>query len=86
MKAIENGGHTLDKALKNKEMVITAFTKSDRETFLLREMGLTVGRKVKISFKSPIGSPFCVEYSGYRLLIGKETAKKIIVKALEGEK
>ena len=80
MQAIKNRRPTLDKLLNNAEAIVTGFTTNDRETFLLREMGLTVGRKLKIAFRSPFNSPFCVEYAGYRLLIGKETAEKIIVK------
>ena len=49
----------------------------------LLDMGITIGSKIKIKLKSPLGDPFCCEIKDYELCLRKSILKMIYVQVMK---
>ena len=63
--------------------VVTALDKTLYGIERIKELGLTIGSKIKVIRYSPFNDPIIIEIRGYNLALRVKDAKKIGVKVLE---
>ena len=65
--------------IQNGEYVTVESIDSSDLRIKLLEMGLTVGRKLKVLYRAPLGDPMAVDVDGYTLSLRNDEADLIIV-------
>jgi Fe2+ transport system protein FeoA len=69
---------TLAQATLQTRTTVTGITESDLKPKLL-EMGLYIGKEIRVLFRAPFGDPIAVDVDGYVLSMRLDEARLVLI-------